>query len=101
MSRYAAGRSNARQIMPNHRISPAAQRAARENLGVARKAWIVRTDERAARLAPVIKALQAKGITSLKSIAGALNKRRVRTARSIGRWHPTQVARLLKRLGAA
>jgi hypothetical protein len=58
----------------------------------------VRTDERAAKLAPIIKALHAKGITSLKGIAAALNKRRIRTARHIGPWHPTQVARLLKRL---
>jgi hypothetical protein len=87
--------------MPKNRITPATQRAARANLGVARKVWIVRADERAAKLAPIIKALQAKGITSLKGIAKALNKRRVRTARQIGRWHPTQVARLLKRLTAA
>jgi hypothetical protein len=29
--------------------------------------WILHTDERAAKLAPIIKALQAKGITSLTS----------------------------------
>jgi hypothetical protein len=85
--------------MLKKRITRAAQRAARTNLGVARKVWIVRT-ERAAKLAPIIKALQAKGITSLKGIAAALNKRHIRTARNIGRWHPTQVARLLKRLPA-
>jgi hypothetical protein len=86
-----------RQPPRNPRTS---QRAARTNLGVARKVWIVRTDERAAKLAPIIKALQAKGITSLKGIAAALNKRHIRTARNTGRWHPTQVARLLKRLPA-
>jgi hypothetical protein len=36
----------------------------------------------------------------LKGIAAALNKRRIRAARNIGRWHPTQVARLLKLLPA-
>jgi hypothetical protein len=84
--------------MTKNRITPAAQRAARRNLRVARKIWIARTDERAAKLGPIIKGLQAKGITSLKGIAAALNKRRIRTARHNGRWHPTQVARLLKRL---
>jgi hypothetical protein len=42
----------------------------------------------------------AKSKSSLKGIAAALNKRRIRTARNIGRWHPTQVARLSKRLPA-
>jgi hypothetical protein len=53
--------------MPKKRITRAAQRVARTNLSVARKVWIVRTDESAAKLAPIIKALQAKGITSLTS----------------------------------
>jgi hypothetical protein len=42
----------------------------------------------------------SEGISSLKGIAAALNKRRIRAARNIGRWHPTQVARLLKLLPA-
>jgi hypothetical protein len=76
-----------------NRITPAAQRAARTNLRVARKVWVARTDERAAKLAPIITALRAKGITSLKGIAAALNKRRIRTARqarlgSLVRWQP-------------
>jgi hypothetical protein len=52
-----------------------------------------RANERAAKLAPIIKAIQAKGITSL-----ALNKRRVPTPRGRGRWHATQVRRSLARL---
>ena len=84
--------------MPKSHFTAASLRAARANFRVAREVWIACTDERAAKLAPIIKVLQAKGITSLKGLAAALNKRRIRTARHIGRWHPTQVARLLKRL---
>jgi hypothetical protein len=57
-----------------NRVHPAAQRAACE-------ANEARADERAAKLAPIIKALQAEGITSLNGIAEALNERRVRTPR--------------------
>jgi hypothetical protein len=66
----------------------------------ARKAWIVHADERAAKLAPIIKALQAKGVTSLSGIADALNKRRIRTARGVGLWQATQVARVMARMPA-
>jgi hypothetical protein len=45
-----------------------------------------------------MKAIQAEGITSLNGIAEALNKRRVPTPRDRGRWHATQVGRLLARL---
>jgi hypothetical protein len=55
-------------------------------------------DERAAKLAPIIKSIQAKGVTSLNGIAEALNKRRVPTPRGRGRWYATQVRRLLARL---
>jgi hypothetical protein len=70
---------------------PPAQRAACE-------ANEARADERAAKLAPIIEALQAEGITSLNGIAEALNERRVRTPRGRGRWYAKQVRRLLARL---
>jgi len=50
-------------------------------------------------LAPIIAELQASGVTSLRSIAKALNERRIPTAAG-GRWHHTQVRRLLARLPA-
>jgi hypothetical protein len=89
--RYAGRCSQTVQIMPKNRSNAA-------TLRVARKAWIARADERAAKLAPIIKALQAKGVTSLSGIADALNKRRIRTARGVGQWQATQVARVLARL---
>jgi hypothetical protein len=79
--------------MPKHRVIPAAQRAACE-------ANEARADERAAKLAPIIKSIQAKGVTSLNGIAEALNKRRVPTPRGRGHWHATQVRRVLVRVPA-
>jgi hypothetical protein len=76
--------------MPN-RFTPAAQRAGTE-------AGVVRANQTAAELAPVIAELRAAGITSKKGIAKALNKRAVRTPRGVGEWRAIQVARVLSRL---
>jgi predicted flap endonuclease-1-like 5' DNA nuclease len=59
-----------------------------------------RANKPAADLAPIIAELQATGITSLKGIAAALNKRGVPTPAGIGHWHAAQVSRVLKRLAA-
>jgi hypothetical protein len=75
---------------PNN-FPPTARRAARE----ARQAA---SDERAAKLAPLVKALQAAGVTSLNGLAVALNARGVVTSAGGSQWHATQVSRLLKRL---
>jgi hypothetical protein len=89
-----AGRAVRRaKLMPKNRSRAPSLRAAR-------KAWVARADERAEKLAPIIKALQTKGITSLSGIAAALNKRRIRTPRGVGQWQATQVARVLARLEA-
>lgn len=45
---------------------------------------------------PIIRQVQATGLTSLREVAGALNARGVRSARG-GVWHPTQVKRVLER----
>jgi hypothetical protein len=70
---------------------PASQRAACQ-------AHQVRADERATRVAPIVKELQATGITSLNGIAAALNARRIPTPTGRRHWHPTQVRRVLARL---
>ncbi len=70
---------------------PLARRAARE-------ARQVRAAERAANVAPIVKALQAAGVTSLNGIAMALNARGVLTPAGRGHWYAVQVSRLLKRL---
>jgi hypothetical protein len=55
----------------------------------------------AADLGPVIKAMQAAGVTSLRGIAKALNERGVPTATGNGKWGSTQVGRVLGRLAPA
>jgi hypothetical protein len=53
-----------------------------------------------ADLAPIVKELQASGVTSLRGIAKALNERRIPTVAGSGRWYHVQVARVLARLPA-
>jgi hypothetical protein len=55
-------------------------------------------DERAAKLAPLIKTLQAAGVTSLRAIAAALNERDIPTAAGPGQWQAAQVQRVLARM---
>jgi hypothetical protein len=62
------------------------------------EAGVVRANQIAAELAPVIAELRAAGITSKKGIAKALNKRAIPTPRGIGEWRAIQVARVLARL---
>jgi hypothetical protein len=63
--------------------------------GEARQA---RANAHAASLAPIVKELQAAGVTSLNAIAVALDERAIPTPSGDGRWYAMQVARLLKRL---
>ena len=53
--------------------------------------------QRAANLRAIIDDVQAKGVTSVRAIAAALNARGVLTPRG-GAWHPTSTARVLARL---
>ncbi len=62
------------------------------------KVRTARSDARAAALAPTITKLQARGVTTLQRIAGALNARCVRTATGKGKWEATQVRRVLARI---
>ena len=55
-----------------------------------------RADQHAANVLPVIKAVQASGISSYGGIAGALNARGIRTARG-GRWHGATVRNIMLR----
>jgi hypothetical protein len=54
-------------------------------------------DEQAKALASTIRALQAKGIVSFNAIARELNAPEIPTVLG-GKWHPTSVSRLLRRL---
>ena len=50
----------------------------------------------AANVLPIIEALQRTGVTGLRSLAGALNARGVRTTRG-GRWHVSNVKNVIDR----
>jgi hypothetical protein len=69
--------------------------AAREAAYIAREA---RADERAAPLVAIVKLLQAAGVTSLNALVAELNAQGVPTPAGRGCWHPSQVARILRRL---
>jgi hypothetical protein len=62
----------------------------------AHKIRTARANANAADLAPILKELQAAGITSLNAIAAA--PRRIPTPAGSGHWHAMQVSRVLKRL---
>jgi DNA invertase Pin-like site-specific DNA recombinase len=57
-----------------------------------------RAAARATDLAPVVRELQAAGVTSLVGIAAALNERGIPTASGQGLWQAVQVSRVLTRL---
>jgi DNA invertase Pin-like site-specific DNA recombinase len=57
-------------------------------------------DQFAANVLPVIREIQASGVTSHNAIAAKLNERRVKTARG-GRWSHVQVGMILARLPIA
>ncbi len=75
----------------------------RTNLAEAQRLGASRTAEEARRFAenvlPIIRQVQASGISSLRGIAAVLNARGVRTARG-GRWAATQVGAVLDRVDA-
>jgi hypothetical protein len=73
-----------------NRFHPVAQRA-----GI--KVIRARANERAAKLAPIVKDIQAAGVMSLRGIARALNERGISPPRGHG-WQAMQVRRLLARL---
>ncbi|MCK1757676.1 recombinase family protein [Bradyrhizobium sp. 137] len=56
-----------------------------------------RADDKAARIMPAIRELQAEGVTSLTAIAARLNEQGIPTPRG-GRWQAVQVSRVLERL---
>jgi Recombinase len=63
----------------------------------ARKVMTARADAHAAKLAPTIKKLRARGAT-LRAIAAELNALGIPTPRGRGRWQAPQVARVLARM---
>lgn len=50
------------------------------------------------KLSPILKRLRNRGITSVRAVSKALNKKRVPTFRGDGKWHPSTVYLLMNRL---
>lgn len=71
------------------RLGAAGKERARENKAAA--------EAQSMALAPIIAELRADGFSSVRDLCNALNERGIATARG-ATWHPTSVARLLKRL---
>ena len=67
-----------------------------EAAAIGRAAQITQADRFAAETLPVIRALQATGITTLAALATALNARAIPTARG-GQWHVSTVRNVLRR----
>ena len=59
----------------------------------------VNADQFAAKLLPLIRELQANGVTGYRAIARELERRRIKTSRG-GDWSGVQVCNILKRAGA-
>jgi DNA invertase Pin-like site-specific DNA recombinase len=56
----------------------------------------MKADRHAANVLPIIRDIEAAGITTLKGLAEALNSRGIRTARG-GRWYATTVKNVMQR----
>jgi DNA invertase Pin-like site-specific DNA recombinase len=69
---------------------------AAETIGRAHDAARAVADQFAVNVLPIVREIQASGLTSLRDIAGALNARGIRTARG-GKWHSSTVRNLLQR----
>lgn len=69
---------------------------AAETIGRAHAAARAVADHFAVNVLPIVREIQASGLSSLRDIAAALNARGVRTARG-GQWHSTTVRNLLLR----
>jgi DNA invertase Pin-like site-specific DNA recombinase len=55
-----------------------------------------RADQRAVECAALVRDIREEGITTARGIAAEFNRRGILTPRG-GKWHPTSIARLLKR----
>jgi DNA invertase Pin-like site-specific DNA recombinase len=101
---FAAMAEKERQVI-SQRTKEALQ-AAKANGKVLGKTGVIRAAENKAKandfaddIRPVVEALRAEGVTSVRKVSEALNERGILTARGKS-WHPTSVKRLLDRLAA-
>jgi hypothetical protein len=60
-----------------------------------------RARRHAADVGPIIKSMQAAGITTIKGITEELNWRGIPPATGKGKWHESQVLKMMRRLKLA
>lgn len=94
----AAAKARGRKLGNPNGAAPL-RRAAKGNVAAV-EALKAEADSHAANLLPIVRDLQAKGVSSLPRLAAALNDMRMETPRG-GKWHPSSVRNLLARLDAA
>jgi hypothetical protein len=95
-TRAAMAAAKARgQVFGNPNGAAPFRRAGKGNVAAV-EAIVARADAHARDVLPVIEDVRASGITSLKGIAGALNRRGILTPQR-GKWTATSVRRLLAR----
>ena len=96
-TREALAAARARGVRLGNPNGAAALRRAVEDGRALRAAVAANADAFARDLAPVIAAIRAEGVVSLRAIAAALTERGILTRRG-GRWRPATVTNLLRRL---
>jgi DNA invertase Pin-like site-specific DNA recombinase len=99
-TKEALAAAKARGVKLGNPNGAAALRRAGKGGAALRATVAANADAHAWDLAPVVADLRAGGATSLRAIAAGLNARGMRTRRG-GRWHVSNVANLLDRLGEA
>ncbi|TAM18642.1 MAG: recombinase family protein [Rhodanobacter sp.] len=97
-TKEALGAAKARGVRLGNPNGAAALRRAGQGNAASVQVIRAHADGHALNLQPVITALAAEGITSLGTVADALNERGMLTPRG-GRWHKSSVRNLLVRLG--
>ena len=96
-TKVALAAAKARGVRLGNPNGAAAIRRAGKGTGAALEAIKAGADAHAKRLAPVIETLRGEGHRSLPALARELNDRGMVTPRG-GRWHPSSVSNLLRRL---
>jgi DNA invertase Pin-like site-specific DNA recombinase len=97
-TKEALAQAKARGVRLGNPNGAAALKRAGKGGAALRAVVVANADRHAQDLAPVVADIRAGGATSLRAIAGELNERGMLTRRG-GRWHVSNMANLLDRLG--
>ncbi len=99
-TKEALAAAKARGVKLGNPNGAAALRRSADGGAALRRTVTENADAFARDLAPVVDAIRAEGVVSLRGIAAALNERGIRTRRG-GRWWVSNVRGLLGRIGGS